>query len=339
MSISVAGCMSEAPEGLKPTPAGTGPVVEYDPLDLPDPKVPWPNDLGTRFDATSPTGRRLNTSTEVPLEVERHLREQLNRLDGFSTIGQISVSFDTPLDLTSVSRDTVLLIDVTPGSPSFGHRVPMDLDGGAFPVAFRPRPVFAFDPNGLLGDLIFAETNTVDNETVTTWEVESNTLLLRPLFTLRPKTTYAVVLTDGVTGLDGQPVRSPFETVNHTAQTKALTPLQDLLTEDDGAIAFAWSFTTRSLTDDVLAIRDGLDGQGTLGWLKAAYPGKFLSFVNTDVEDDGHGSLYTLQPDAMLTVLGPLALAFNGLDKLDFGGVSRPTSEERTTPSGYAATM
>ncbi len=317
--LLLAGCLSDPPTALGPATGGTGPMVRYEPLAKPDPEVPWPNDLATIVDLTSPTGRRLNTATAVPLEVEANLRRQLNRLDGFSVNGAITVSFDAPLDLATVTAETFRVIDVTPGSKTFGEAMPLDFGEGAFPVTFKPRAVFPFEEDADLPDLVFGRDNEIDGVRVSHWEVETNTLIVRPLFPLRPKTTYAAVITTGMTGTDGEPARSPFDTVNHTGQTRALAALPELV---DDEIAFAWAFTTRSVTDDGAAIRDGLDGVGPLGWLKDRYPGKFTSFVDTSVEDDGHGGVYTLDPRALPELLGPLTLAFGGLNTLDFRGVS-----------------
>ena len=73
-----------APEGLRPTPVGgTGPMVVFD-LDVrPFPEVPFPNDVGTRPDATSPTGKRVNASMVAATGIEAGVRAHLDQLDGF----------------------------------------------------------------------------------------------------------------------------------------------------------------------------------------------------------------------------------------------------------------
>src|SRR6185436_3590020 len=66
---------------------------------------------------------------------------------------------------------------------------------------------------------------------------------------------------------EGKAVRSPFPFINHTQQTKALSPIKECLPglglamED---IAFTWSFTTQSTTRDYVAVRDGLYGVGPM---------------------------------------------------------------------------
>ena len=43
--------------GIRPTPAGSGPVVNWDPLHRPLPEIPLPNDVATYPDPGSPTDR------------------------------------------------------------------------------------------------------------------------------------------------------------------------------------------------------------------------------------------------------------------------------------------
>jgi hypothetical protein len=99
--FALIGCAGDPPTGLGPSATGAGPMVIWDPERRPEPEVPFPNDSATVLDPASLTGRRLNLSASSPLQVERHLRERLNRLDGFSLFGMITVSFDAPLDLST----------------------------------------------------------------------------------------------------------------------------------------------------------------------------------------------------------------------------------------------
>ena len=340
--LTVAGCFSEAPEGVAPAGGGDGPRVVYDPLRRPEPELPLPNDLATRADPNSPTGRRLNLSEAVPLAVEAKLRGQLNRLDGFSVNGPITVSFDAPIDLKTAHAGTVLLINTTPGSLEEGQLIPLDFGSGAYPINIKPREVFAFDSLGELTDLLFASDNDVDGERVTHYEVETNTLILRPFFPLRPRTTYAVILTAGITGLEGQPIRSPFAWVNHTSQTLALKTAMAHLPTDAAAVAFAWTFTTRSITQDVVAIRDGMRGQGALAHLATDYPPKFARFTDLNVTSDADGTYedvdvdprdtrFLLEAGAFPHLLGPLTLVpqlskltFENVDHFVFGHMAAP---------------
>jgi hypothetical protein len=110
------------------------------------------------------------------------------------------------------------------------------------------------------------------------YERETRTLILRPILPLAQRRRYAVVLTDRLVGEDGAPVRSPFPFVHHVRQTHELAPLPehfaahpelygDLASRGWDGVAFAWSFTTQTVTDELDAIREGLYGRGTMGYL------------------------------------------------------------------------
>ncbi|MBL8918397.1 MAG: hypothetical protein JNJ54_06020 [Myxococcaceae bacterium] len=260
----LAGCLAPEGMGLSASPEGTGPRVMFDPFHRPLPDIPLPNDFATRFDALSPTKRRLNASMVAPTEWEQRTRAGLDELDGWGTLAPISVSFDAPLDVENVMRrhhgdryrtddDALLVVDVTRGSPDFCQAVPMDLGEGLFPATLDRPEYYPDDPRGHHQTLVFEETeedlngngvldegedtdmdgvldhpNTVsatDQRLLTFYERETNTLMARPVYPLREGTTYAVVLTTNLVGADGAPVRSPFRYVNHTSQTQALQPL------------------------------------------------------------------------------------------------------------------
>ena len=285
--LLLVGCPGPRPETLGDTPAGNGPSVIYEPLREPLPEVPFPSDLATRIDHTSHTGRRLNLSAASPLVAERKIRNQLDRLDGFSVVAPITVSFDAPVDLATVTDDTVRVIDVTPGSPEYGRQIPLDLGRGAYPARFRPRGLFPFDANADAPDLLFGEDNVVDGQRVEHWEVETNTLILRPMYALRQKTTYAVVITAAVKGVSGESVRSPFAGIHPASQAAALAPLRTLVTQP---IAFTWSFTTQSITDDMVLLRNGMDGVGPFAWVRDQYPARLLSVTDMGTDADGDGT-------------------------------------------------
>ncbi len=290
-ALYLAGCGVEPP-GLGWTPAGSGPVVVFDPLAKPDPEIPWPNDAATLPDDRMPTGRRLNLAVLSALGREASARAALDQADGFGVTGAISVSFDAPLDLATVRPGSVLLFDVTPSSPEFGHSIPLDLRAEAFPLrTFDVRAITPGDPLADLPDFVLPPDNDVDGERVEFYEVATNTLRVRPLVALRPATTYAVVLTRALRGLDGQPVRSPFARVHAASQARALAPVGELVPGGPQEIAFAWSFTTRSIGHTLRTLREGLDGRGPASVLARDFAPHLLDVVDLGIEHDGDGTL------------------------------------------------
>ena len=348
LGASLAGCTGKsAPEGLARTERAGGPRVVFDLDARPLPEIPFPNDLATRPDSTSPTGRRLNLSVLGPTLLESGVREKADRLDGFGTFSPITVRFDARVDVEDIRErhhnrdrkdDAVYVFDVDPDSPDFGK--PVDLDLGYFPDAPKGFPLpegyqvpktgrfpslldepdnyFEFDPRGGTSTLLFEtreeldtnengkldpeedtdadgvwdKANTVDGKqrptatmeevdaTIPFYEFETNTMMIRPVVPLREGTTYAVVLTTRMHGASpgaggGLAVESPFDFVNHTRQNDTLSPLSGIL-EDNGLstseVAFTWAFSTQTATRELHAIRDGLNGVGSLAWLGEQFP-------------------------------------------------------------------
>lgn len=154
------------PEGLRATPEGDGPLVVVDWDAKPLPELPFPNDLATRADPTSPTGLRLNLSLVAPTELESEARAKIDELTGFGIYQPITFAFDAPIDLANViarhvedgnfADDTVLLIDVTPSSPDFLKTIDLDIGHGRFPQdCAEPDVYFPNDPQAAVPSLIF----------------------------------------------------------------------------------------------------------------------------------------------------------------------------------------
>jgi hypothetical protein len=137
------------PEGLRATPAGDGPLVKIDWDAVPLPDIPYPNDLATATDPTSPTGLRLNVPIAARTEMEKHAREKLNLLSGFGIYSPIAVAFEAPLDLDNIAArhrddiklgdaqfedDAFFLIDLSPSSPDFGKAIALDVGHGRYPM-------------------------------------------------------------------------------------------------------------------------------------------------------------------------------------------------------------
>lgn len=115
----------------------------------------------------------------------------------------------------------------------------------------------------------------VQDHLLTWYERQTNTLILQPLWPLEERCTHAVVVTTRVTGEDGAPVQSPFPGINPRAQTEDLRPLTALLPRWDlslADVAFTWSFTTGTMTADLMALREGLYGSGPFAALATQFP-------------------------------------------------------------------
>ncbi len=108
------------------------------------------------------------------------------------------------------------------------------------------------------------------------YESETNTLLAAPVEPLQEQTTYAFVVTRRLLDADGNPVGSPFAFINHTSQTEKLEPLFEVLPQGLSAddIAFTFAYTTESITDDWIAVREGLYEIGPQAHIGEMFPPK-----------------------------------------------------------------
>ncbi|MBK6464063.1 MAG: hypothetical protein IPF92_24125 [Myxococcales bacterium] len=235
--------------------------------------------------------------------------------------------------------DAVLVLDVTRGSPGFCQAVPLDLGQGNYPQVLHETNVFESDPRAGLQTLVFDETeedtnangvldpgedtdgdgvldhpNTRDgrpmhpgSQVLDFYERETNTLIMKPVMPMREATTYAAVLTKRLVSPAGESVRSPFGGVHHVEQGPALAPLPECLGRHGLAlpdVAFAWTFTTQSISNDYRLVRDGLYGVGPLAKLATDFPATPSRL--DDVHDPGPG--VTMPKLAPMSDFIPLAL-------------------------------
>lgn len=321
--ITFCGGEPDHPEGLMKSGGGGGPEVIFDPLAKPVPEIPMPNDLIMVLDESSVTGRRINLSTEAPTEVERRMRRKLNQLDGFGTYQPITVAFNKPLDLSTVNEDNIMVIKLE--GADAGKTTPLNLpepgasytsppyvteNKGFFPLLWRPDdPWWRHDPLGDANNVALDPENGVDlngdgaisaDEFVSYYEFRTNTLIIQPIIPLDEASRYAVVLLKGLKGANGEPVKSPFEYINHTMQTEDLSALPGLLRDKGIAleqVAFCWSFTTQSITRDWKNVWNGLTkGTGPLAYLNKAFQ-PVLHPANLGISGDFDGNKYTLNAD------------------------------------------
>ncbi len=304
VALGGAGCgSSDRAPGLKATPAGSGPRIVWDLYARPFAEIPFPNDVATLYDETTPTHRRVNVSTDAPTALERRIRGHVDELDGFGTYAPLTVRFEEPLDLSTATQANIWLVNVDPTSRAYGKPVPLDLGRGNFPVRDDPSYFFPFDPDRALSGYVYPASNVAPrtaggpDEWVDFYEVATDTLIVRPVMPLEQRSHYAVVLTEGLRGRDGQPIRSPFGAVHHLDQTDDLSdalPVLESLGVPLSRWAFAWTFTTQSVTSLLESARRGLDGEGPLARMAAIAPPRIDQLEDLDITTDGDGSLRLL---------------------------------------------
>ena len=344
--LGLAACSPE-PEGLAlAIPART--TVKMDFFHKPLPEMAFPNDIATRYDATSPTGRRINASMIAPTGFEARFRELLDGLDGWGVLQSITVPFTGSIDVESIlsrhqdddyatADDAIYVINIDRGSPRFGELQHLDLGNDNYPVVMERRALhWKNDPRGDTMSLLFEETDEDLNHNgrldpgedvngngqldpgedldgdgeldppedtdadglldrpnylpghhpaaddlagrtdalMSFYERATHTLIARPMVPFDDRTTYAVVVTRRILDHRGEPVGSPYPSINHTAQTKALEPLLEVLPPGLAVsdIAFTYSFTTQTIRANWQAVRDGLYGHGPQAHLSSEFP-------------------------------------------------------------------
>ncbi|HEX8795601.1 MAG TPA: hypothetical protein VF765_31845 [Polyangiaceae bacterium] len=132
----------------------------------------------------------------------------------------------------------------------------------------------------------------VDN-LLTWYERQTDTMVLQPVLPMQEKTEYAVVLTDRLRGPDGQAVRSPFPAVYHPSQESGISRLQAILSDGSRSnyygsmagtgldhVAFAWTFTTEPVQEDMTLLRDGIYGKGPFSYFANDFPPSSLQASN-----------------------------------------------------------
>lgn len=150
------------------------------------------------------------------------------------------------------------------------------------------------------------------------YERETNTLIVSPMAPLRERTTYAVVVTRRILDEEGNPVGSPYAYVNHAGQTEDLKPLLEVLPEylSEDEIAFAFSYTTESVTSDWIAVREGLYGHGPQAHMGEQFPAELTELLplrSTGPGDPFEGrSPYLLHHEDWRASLGLLVGSFTG---------------------------
>jgi hypothetical protein len=125
----------------------------------------------------------------------------------------------------------------------------------------------------------------IADHALTWYERDTDTLLVSPVIPLEESTEYAVVITDRLVDGKGRAVRSPLDWVYHPMQERGIARLKEHLSSSEVAsyygdigqtgldhVAFAWTFTTQPVYDDMKKLRDGLYGEGPFSRLSEEFP-------------------------------------------------------------------
>jgi len=305
--VTLFGCSSGEPPVLPVDKTAVyGPTIIFDPLAQPTPELPFPNDIILTSNRDTASGASWNVSTRKNTEHESHLRGLLNGVDGFGPYAPITISFDGPIDLKTVNRDSILVVNIEPGHPREGEIAPLDLGMGYFPRAGQIHHYHGHDPYGDVDSLIFPDSNRVDvdgdgeAELVGHYEVESHTLIIRPIAPLAQDARHAVLLTSGLFGQGPQgtvgPIRSPFEYKSHYAQMPFIERALSLTQTAPDDLAFGWTYKTADVVGPFKRLREGLYGRGVLAELSEAVSSEITEIRDTSISHDADGIDFPVDP-------------------------------------------
>ena len=224
-------------DDLSPADLDTGAGVQASgvrPLfDLGHPTTgPFPSNVFTVPDRTQNTDRRVNLpypDCQVYVSDCEDIAV-LNELDGFNLQPRLSVPFSGPIDVNTVTSETVFLV-------SLGSTVPGQ--------GWMPR-------------------GTVVGINQVVWDVETNSLHVESDQLLAQHTRFALIVTNGIRDADGDPVEASREfrrfrqTVPQPYKRELLDALQEArrLGVRERDIVVASVFTTQSATAVLEKIRD-----------------------------------------------------------------------------------
>lgn len=289
-------------------PGGDGPEVLFKPNEEPVPLIPFPCDIMAKADHRTPSGMKVNVPESGATKTLRGIRKSLNELDGFTTYGRLTVSFSDPIDLETVSNETVFLINIDEKSDAYGEIAALDFGYGYFPVSINGSlGLYPYDPYRDADNIIFPPENRV-----TYYEDATNTLIIRPVIPLLPKAKYAIVLTREMLGEDKEPIRPPdwFELVTFPNQmadvwkaAQILKKVKKLKPED---IGFAWVFTTQTPYWVLEEVRKGLHGEGPFAQLESEFTPKITVIDPFSLEIEPDHDMYRFQASFFQVIISAI---------------------------------
>lgn len=329
--------------GIYENPKGDGPEILFLPDEEP-PLMPYPNDIATKEDKSTVTGRRINVGKEGETDLNRALRRNLRELDGFGLNQSVTVSFDSEINLGTVNNDSVFIVNIKKGSKRFGEFHQIDFDNDFYPVKLEhPESFFPNDKNADRDNILFAEGNRHKY-----YEDETNTLLLRTLTPFEQSSEYAVVLTRKIRDFNDEPIRPPayFKYNTMPTQLEQADRAINLVKKEKGIssrnIAFVWSFTTMTITNPIETVRQGLYGEGPFARLADEFPPKITEIHKFGTETDGQDDPYVLGGsffEKLFALIMPLIPEADGLpldEMINMTNVDYLVSGTYTTPDFLA---
>jgi hypothetical protein len=192
-------------------------------------KGPFPSNIFTVEDGTQNTGLRVNLPLpDLAHPSDRKDTQVLNKLDGFNMQPRLSIPFDGPIDVNSVTSQDVFLINLGDTVDHQEH-----------------------------GDHVVGINQIV-------WDPPSKTLHVESDQLLDQHTEYALIVTNGLQAADGSPVEASeaFRNFRHDVRGEYKHELLDAihaahhLGVREGDIVTASVFTTESATAILEKIRD-----------------------------------------------------------------------------------
>ena len=173
--------------------------------------LPWPSNVYTVADATSPTGLRLSVALRsLPI---RDNPASLNRADGFSVATPLAVGFDRPIDHRLHNKKNVTAVQLflaQPGRPNRAATVPLRL--------------------------------AIVNDAIDGGTTGASLLLAYPHRPLEYDADYVAIALDEITAEDGSPYETP-------ALVKVALGLTEAKTDDERILA-AYHAPTRALLQE-----------------------------------------------------------------------------------------
>jgi len=178
-TLVLAACDTDKPTTVQDSINTTAPSSSD--YDLSQSIIPFPNDLLFQDSADG--------TVNIPDLDETDLSDPqvaINGVDGFSTVAPMSTGFSTAIDPASITGTSVRVFEV--------------IKSGGNPPIPQASPITSVTSQLIFGVDYIAAVSTVDPA--------DSTLVIVPLKPLKPKTSYAVLITDALTDTDGNPFSS-----------------------------------------------------------------------------------------------------------------------------------